>query len=58
MVSPLMALRKVDLPAPLLPITVTNSPSAILKLMPRKAGFSIGVPALNVRRKLSARIML
>ena len=58
MVSPLMAFKNVDLPAPLEPITVTNSPSLIFKLKPRKAGFSIGVPGLNVSRRFCARIMM
>src|SRR5450830_1898086 len=46
--SPEMALRKVDLPAPLEPITATNWPVGISRSSPRKAGFSIGVPGLNV----------
>src|SRR5450830_1507031 len=46
--SPEIALRKVDLPAPLEPITATNCPVGISRSRPRKAGFSIGVPGLNV----------
>jgi hypothetical protein len=30
----------------------------MLKLMPRKAGFSIGVPGLKVILRFSARIMM
>ena len=54
---PAMIRSSVDFPAPLLPMTVTNSPSRMCRLMPRKAGFSIGVPALKVRRRFSAFIM-
>ncbi len=46
--SPLTALRKVDLPAPLLPMTVTNCPVGIVRSSPRSTGFSIGVPGLKV----------
>ena len=56
--SPLTALRKVDLPAPLLPMTVTNSPSLMCRLMPRMAGFSMAVPGLKVTFRLAARIMV
>src|SRR5450830_1331742 len=46
--SPEIALRKVDLPAPLEPITATNWPVGISRSRPRNAGFSIGVPGLKV----------
>ena len=43
-----MTLRRVDLPAPLLPITATNSPSAIVKSTPLRARRSLDAPGLNV----------
>ncbi|MNW08227.1 hypothetical protein D3C71_2049740 [compost metagenome] len=46
--SPEMALRKVDLPAPLEPMTVTNWPAGISSVMPRRARVSMGVPGLKV----------
>jgi len=49
--SPETALRKVDLPAPLEPMTVTNCPVGISSDMPRRAWVSIGVPGLKVRRR-------
>jgi len=46
--SPDTAFRKVDLPAPLEPMTVTNWPCGISSDRPRSARVSMGVPALNV----------
>jgi len=37
-----------DLPAPLPPITVTNSPSSMVRSTPRKAVFSLAEPLLYV----------
>src|SRR5690606_24359759 len=45
---PAITLRSVDFPAPLLPITVANSPSAIVRVTPRKATFSLDAPGLKV----------
>ncbi|MNK78481.1 hypothetical protein D3C87_981150 [compost metagenome] len=53
--SPLIALRKVDLPAPLEPITVTNWPVGMSRLRPRSTRFSIGVPGLKVISSCWAR---
>src|SRR5699024_1629897 len=46
--TPAMALSKVDLPAPLPPMTVTNSPSLISRSRPLSAVLALTVPALNV----------
>src|SRR5574344_1248582 len=46
--SPETALRKVDLPAPLVPITVTNWPVGISSDNPCRARVSMGVPGLKV----------
>ena len=46
--SPEIALRKVDLPAPLEPMTVTNWPVGMSSDIPRRARISIGVPGLKV----------
>ena len=44
---PATALRSVDLPAPLPPITVTKSPSFKVRDTPFKATFSLTVPSLK-----------
>ena len=46
--SPDTAFRKVDLPAPFEPMTVTNWPDGISSDSPHSARVSIGVPALKV----------
>ena len=46
--TPATAFRRVDLPAPLPPMTVTKSPSFKWRDTPFKAVFSLTVPALNV----------
>ena len=46
--DPATAFSRVDLPAPLPPMTVTKSPSASVSDTPRRARFSLMVPALNV----------
>ena len=58
MTSPARAFRKVDFPAPLLPMTVTNSPWFTVRLMPRRAGFSSGVPLPKVSRRSVALIIV
>ena len=55
--SPEMALRKVDLPAPLEPMTVTNWPAGISSDMPRSARVSMGVPGLKVMKRSCALSM-
>src|SRR3546814_731261 len=56
--SPETAFRKVDLPAPFEPMTVTNWPAGISSDRPRKARVSMGVPALNVMLKFFALSIL
>src|SRR3546814_9353996 len=56
--SPETAVRKVDLPAPFEPMTVTNWPAGISSDRPRKARVSMGVPALNVMLKFFALSIL
>ena len=46
--TPATAFKNVDFPAPLPPMTVTNSPSSRFRETPRRACFSLTVPALNV----------
>ena len=46
--TPATALRRVDLPAPLPPMTVTKSPSARVRETPFRARFSLMVPGLKV----------
>ena len=53
--SPLTAFRKVDLPAPLEPMTVTNWPVGMVRSSPRSTRFSIGVPGLKVSSRPWAR---
>lgn len=48
--SPAIALNSVDLPAPLEPITVTNSPLSSDNEIPSRALCSFGVPFKNVWR--------
>src|SRR3546814_20248294 len=50
--SPETAFRKVYLPAPFEPMTVTNWPAGISSDRPRKARVSLVVPAFNVLLKL------
>ena len=52
--SPEMVFRKVDLPAPLEPMTVTNWPSGISSDRPRRARVSMGVPGLKVSSRFLA----
>src|SRR5205085_7300742 len=47
---PATALRSVDFPEPLVPITMRNEPSSIDRLTPRSARTSFGVSAWNVLR--------
>src|SRR3546814_14043265 len=56
--SPETAFRKVDLPDPFEPMTVTNWPAGISSDRPRKARVSMGVPALNVVLKFFALSIL
>ena len=46
--APAIALRVVDFPAPFEPITVQKSPSSSVKVTPRRAFFSLAVPAKKV----------
>ncbi len=46
--TPATALSRVDLPAPLPPMTVTNWPSSMWRSTPRRAVFSLTVPGLKV----------
>ena len=46
--TPAIILSRVDLPAPLPPMTVTKSPSARVRSTPVRARFSVTVPRLNV----------
>src|SRR5690606_24877476 len=56
--SPDTAFRKVDLPAPFEPMTVTNCPVGISNDIPRSARVSMGVPGLNVMcRSLALSIL-
>src|SRR5580765_1190476 len=45
---PATALSKVDLPDPLVPITITQEPSSMLRSTPQSAVTSFDVPGLNV----------
>src|SRR6185437_15306325 len=45
---PATALSKVDLPDPLVPITITQDPSSIVRSTPQSAVTSFDVPGLNV----------
>src|SRR2546425_8655505 len=45
---PATALRSVDLPEPLVPMTMTKDPSVIVRSTLCRARTSFGVPALNV----------
>src|ERR1044071_5370872 len=45
---PATALSKVDLPDPLVPITITQEPSSIVRSTPQSAVTSFDVPGLNV----------
>src|SRR5688572_10320403 len=45
---PATALSKVDLPDPLVPITITQEPSSMLRSIPQSACTSLDVPGLNV----------
>ncbi len=46
--TPAMALSMVDFPAPLPPMTVTKSPSSMVRFKPWRATFSLTVPGLKV----------
>ena len=48
MKPPVMALNRVDLPAPLEPTMVAKSPASIFRLTPFSATFSLTVPGLKV----------
>ena len=56
---PAVALSMVDLPAPLPPMTVTNSPSRSVRLRPFRAVFALTVPGLKVLcRSFSSSMLL
>jgi len=56
-ITPASTFRKVDLPAPLDPITVTNCPAGIDSDTPRRAWFSRTVPGLKTTWMSSASII-
>src|SRR6266849_3541333 len=48
--APATAFRRVDFPEPLVPTTITNDPSSMVKSTPCRDRTSLGVPTLKVLR--------